>query len=137
MYRKWMPALICLIGLLCALNAIAACIGPTIRLSVAEAPAGASITVTGQYFTDGCHDVGINGRFPPTYPAKGVKILFIQSGKTQEVARVDANEKFELSVVTSVPVNAEAGAAQFLAETIYENHPLRTQPLDFKVTPKR
>lgn len=101
--------------------AVASCIGPQISLSTASASVGGSVTVTGRFFTDGCHDVGINGVFPPTYPAKGVKILFVQGSKTQEIGRVDANKDFEISVTVKVPGGATAGAAEIVAETLYED----------------
>lgn len=129
---RFLLPLICIAGT--SIVVVASCLGPTIALNAAGAPAGGSVIVTGRFFTDGCHDVCINGVCPPTYPAKGVKILFIQFGKTQEVGQVDANKDFEISIRVSIPRDATLGNAEFVAETLYENHLLRTRPVPFTVT---
>jgi len=111
----------------------ASCFGPMISVGASEGEAGTRVTINGKYFVDGCHDVCINGKCPPTFPAKGVKILFIQDERIEEVGRVDANDKFEISVTVKVPENALAGSAQFVAETLYEGHNLRTPKVSFTV----
>ena len=91
--------------------AFAQCIVPRITADASSGQAGAKVTISGKGFMDGCHDVCENGNCPPTFPAKGIRILFVQSGKTTEVGRVDANEKFELTLAVVVPADAKTGAA--------------------------
>jgi hypothetical protein len=117
--------------------AAASCIGPIVTANAGAGAPGFKVTLAGRYFTDGCHDVCINGVCPPTYPAKAIKILFVQGDKTQEIARVDANEKFELNAVATIPANATAGAASIVAETLYEGHLIKTRPIPFTVLDAR
>src|SRR5262245_11804981 len=51
----------------------------------------AAITINGSGFMDACNDVIINGFVTPTFPGKGIKLLFIQGDKTVELGRIDAN----------------------------------------------
>jgi hypothetical protein len=65
---KIMTCLVTLIGLL-LLNqspASASCALPYITLNVSRAVPGGTVTVNGQHFTDGCHDVVIFGRLTRT-----------------------------------------------------------------------
>lgn len=114
--------------------AFAGCLAPTINISVASGVPQSKVTVTGTAFVDGCHDVCVNGVCPPTYPAKGIKIFFIQGNRTQELARVDANERFGISASITIPADAKPGRAEIIAETLYENRLLRTRPVEFSVT---
>ena len=112
---------------------LAGCVGPMISLGVSEGSAGGNVYISGVYFTDGCHDVCINGVCPPTFPAKGIKILFVQGNNTTVIARVDANDRFEFTIPTNIPATAASGEASFVAETLYENRLFRTKPVSFKV----
>jgi hypothetical protein len=112
---------------------IAQCIGPSISTDISNGPAGGKVTVSGKYFTDGCHDVCINGLCPPTLPARQVRILFLQGEKTLEVGHADANAKFELLVTVTIPADAQPGAASFVAENP-ETGNYRTRPVGFNVT---
>ena len=115
--------------------AVADCITPAIKINGNQGPPRAAVTITGEAFKDGCHDVCVNGVCPPTYPAKGIRILFIQGDQTEVVAMVDADKLFQFKTVVAVPASAKAGPAAFAAETLYENRMWRTRPpVEFLVT---
>ena len=93
----------------------------------------ATITVAGRGYTDGCHDVCINGVCPPTFPAQGVRILFIQGDKTIELGKIDADSNFQITLKTSLPADARSGQATIVSEMLYEGRLLRSQPVRFNV----
>ena len=123
---------ICVLILVVSVSYAAAnCPDPVLQASASAAAPGIKVTLTGRYFTDGCHDVGRGSLL--TYPAKGIRILFIQGKKTQEIARVDANAKFEVNTVVTIPANASVGEASIVAESKYEGSH-RTRPIPFTVS---
>jgi hypothetical protein len=92
----------------------------------------ATITVDGRGYTDGCHDVCINGVCPPTFPAKGIRLLFIQ-GETVELGKIDADNSFRISYKTSLPAGARNGEAAIVTETLYGAQWVRSLPVVFIV----
>ncbi|HTG73277.1 MAG TPA: hypothetical protein VMB70_05890, partial [Terriglobia bacterium] len=86
---------------------------------------------------DGCNDVCINGRCPPTYPAKGIRLLFNQFDKTVELSKIDADRDFRFSLKTNLPRDAVSGPATIVAETLYGRHTIRTSPILFTVAGTR
>ena len=107
--------------------------GVRIETTPSLAP-GASVTVTGSGLMDGCHDVCINGVCPPTFPAKGIKLLFVQGDRTVELGKVDADSSFRISHKTSLPADARSGEATIVVETLYDGRWIRTRPVTFTVT---
>jgi len=97
---------------------------------------GAVVTIRGSGFTDGCHDVCFNGVCPPTFPAKGIRLLFIQGDKTVELVRVDASADFQFSQKATLPGDAKAGPATIVAELAYEGR-YRTTPISFTIATGR
>jgi hypothetical protein len=86
---------------------------------------------------DACNDVCVNGVCPPTFPAKGIKLLFIQGDKTVELGRVDANSDFKFSLKATLPADATSGPATILAETLYGRRLMRTEPIAITIAAKR
>jgi len=107
--------------------------GVRIQSTPSLAP-GASVTVTGSGLMDGCHDVCINGVCPPTFPARGIRVLFVQGERTVELGKVDADSSFRISYKASLPADARSGEATIVVETLYGGRWTRTRPVTFTVT---
>lgn len=97
----------------CLVPAAEAGCGVASRLFLKESSAdpGVKVTLTGVGFTE-CNDVPEGVRNPPVK----VRIHFVQGKGKVEVARVDANEKSEISAVVTIPQDALPGTASFVAE---------------------
>jgi hypothetical protein len=103
--------------------------GPMLSTSEKTVEPGGKISVTGKYFVGVCNDVAINGIRRPHVPAKDVVIYLVQGNRRQEVARIDANEKNEISAVVTIPADAVAGTATLLAEFKAEaGYAVKVQP---------
>jgi hypothetical protein len=111
--------------------------GPTLATSEASAAPAARVTVKGKYFVGVCNDIrfGPNDTRPFSLPAKRIAIYFVQGDRRQEVARVDADDKKEISAVILIPADAIAGpatiVAEFKAEAGYE---VKVRPIAFVVS---
>ena len=112
--------------------------GPILSVSEKTGEPGAKVTVTGKYFVGVCNDVRGPGDVRPiSLPAKGVVIYLVQGDRRQEVARVDANEKNELSAVVTIPSDAAAGPATLLAEYKAEaRYAVKVQPAPLTISPR-
>ena len=111
--------------------------GPIFASSEASAAPAARVTVTGKFFFGVCNDIrfGLNDTRPRTLPAKSVAIYFVQGDRRQEVARVDANDKNEISAVIAVPADATAGTATIVAELKNEaGYEVKVRPIAFAVS---
>jgi hypothetical protein len=114
--------------------------GPVLSVTEKTGEPGAKVTVTGKYFVGVCNDVRVPGDVRPiSLPAKGVTIYIVQGDRRQEVARVDANEKNEFSVVVTIPADAAPGPATLLAEynKAESDYSVKVQPLSFTISAGR
>jgi hypothetical protein len=133
-----MKFVLCLVGLfamvvLCQSTAEAICLGPSLSVTATSAVPGGTMKVIGELFTDGCHDVIINGYRPPTLPAKNVRFFLVQGDRTVQIGAADADKDFKISVTLTIPVNTELGEA-----TIFADAPggAKTKPAAFRVIAK-
>jgi hypothetical protein len=118
-----------LLALLGAEVTLAECVPPWFGVSVREAAPNAPIAITGQYFKDRCNDEG-----GPAFPARDIRILFVQDDRRQEVGRVDANRQFEIpETAVTIPKDAKRGSASIVVETVYGGAKLEI-PVSITVT---
>ena len=129
---KFSSSFVLLAGLILSapIQGEAACVGPMLRHNLGSGAPGTTVEISGQLFTDGCHDVVINGNRIPTLPAKNVRIMFRQGDVLQQLAVVDADKDFAFTLTVTIPASAVPGEAVFIAE-----HPWgKTVPLNFTIT---
>lgn len=129
--------LVALIGLL-LLNqspASAQCALPFITLNVSSVAPGGTVTLSGQHFTDGCHDLVIPFPFhvARTRPVKKVRLFLVQGSHSEQIGTVDADKKFKISAKLTIPANSPLGDATIVAEVPGYG---KIQPVAFRVTPK-
>lgn len=131
---KFTMCLAGLIGLL-LLNqspSSAQCIGPYITLNISSVAPGGMVTVIGRYFTDGCHDVVLNGVVTPTLPAKNVRLFLVQGSHIEQIGTVDADKTFKISATLTIPANTPVGDATIIADSGYA----KTRPVAISVKAK-
>jgi hypothetical protein len=106
-------------------------VGPTIALKESSAAQGGKLTLRGSGFAP-CNDVGINGARPAMAPMTGLRVYFVQGKRRLEIGRVDANGKFEISALISIPHDAAPGPATIEVQPwIFGSKPLAAP---FRVT---
>jgi len=110
----------------------AQCTGPRLGYTLASGAPGIKLKLLGEFFTDGCHDLIINGQREPTLSAKNIRIIFKQGDHTEQLTAVDADKDYSFSVTVTIPANANPGEAFFFAE--YPSG--KTRPLAFTVIAK-
>ena len=111
---------------------LAKCAPPHIGISVKEAAPNGLITIKGESFRDRCNDTG-----GTAFPAKDIRILFVQGDLKTEVGRVDANSSFEIpATIVTIPKDAKRGSASIVVETVYERARLEI-PASITVTPEK
>ena len=126
-----MIAGVLLLSILSAGVSLAKCAPPHIGISVKEAAPNSLITITGKSFRDRCNDDG-----GTAFPAKDIRILFVQGDLKTELGRVDANSSFEIpSTIVTIPKDAKRGSASIIVETVYERARLEI-PASITVTPQ-
>ena len=86
------------------------CPDPAIEVKPARGAAGTKFRLGGHNFSSGCDRVRIT-------PARGVRIYFLQSGKTWRLSTLDADRGLTFETRLIVPVDAEPGPATLRATT--------------------
>ena len=97
-------------------TAQASCAGPEIDVSPKTALASGQLTMTGRGFAAGCNDTIINGQTPPAAaPTTGIRLVFVQNGRSASLGTVDANAQYTFNSVVAVPAWARPGQASVRA----------------------
>jgi len=93
--------------------ATASCVAPTARLRPSRVTRGATLTITGQYFGDGCADTGTvaPGAGALGEPLTGLVIAIDQADREYIVATGSADDRYEFSVDVVVPAGLQPGQA--------------------------
>lgn len=103
------------IGTLAATPAGAACAGPQLTVDPLSGPAGATVTLHGEFFGTDCIDTGPNPGLGA--PAQDIALYFVQDDVPVEVATVDADTNYEFTVEVTVPSEATEGPAVFATDS--------------------
>lgn len=91
-------------------GAAASCVAPLVVLSTDQVAAGDPLTVTGEWWTDGCNDTGQSAGVQAG--AIDVPVVFVQSGREVELTTVDGTgQRFEVRADVTVPADAVPGQA--------------------------
>ena len=104
-----------------AAGAAVGCPGPYLEVEPARAAPGASFRLHGHNFSAGCEGIRIK-------PAKGIRIYFLQGGRTWRMANVDADRDLAFAIRLRVPADAEPGRATVRA-TIRSGEPVEKRLL--------
>jgi hypothetical protein len=97
----------------------ASCVAPMLTVKPAKVHAGDEVTVTGEWFADGCNDTVVNGETPQPPPAfTDMTIEFHQGDKTWPVATdVDAEgEHYAFETTVQIPDDVHEGKATMQAK---------------------
>lgn len=92
----------------------AACAGPNIVTTTGAFDRGATITVIGSAFGDGCYDI----ETPPTgqgglgRPVQDIEVALVQGDQSVPLARGDADEEYRFHVDAVIPPTARPGHAR-------------------------
>jgi len=94
-------------------TATAACPVPTVKFRPTRVARGATVTITGQHFGDGCPDTGTlpEGAGELGEPLTGLVIVIDQGDREYVVANGSADDAYEFSVDIVVPAGLEPGQA--------------------------
>ena len=114
----------------------ARCRRPNVSVSVVRGARGSTLTVSGQYFWEVCHDtddlIGV-----PMTGAKNIRILLKQGDRSTLLTTLDADSDLRFSTIVEIPKNAELGRATFVAVAnayaLYERLEERPNPVEFEV----
>lgn len=90
-----------------ATPAAASCVGPSLAVEPASAPAGSPVTVTGQAWAVFCADTG-NG----PAPADRVALAVVQGSRTVSLGTVQAGLDLAFREVVRLPADLAPGAAE-------------------------
>jgi hypothetical protein len=98
-------------------GADADCSGPTVHVTPRSGPPGSPVVVTGEAFGDACHDVNP----PPTSilgnPLQDIEVTFTAAASAPVVLGVvDADENYQFTLETAVPLDAAVGTGSFGAD---------------------
>jgi len=98
-------------------TAQASCLGPLSEVSPKTVQASGQLTITGRGFAATCNDVIINGQTPlPAKPSTGIRLVFVQNGRSAVLGRVDADQQYRIRRVVIVPTWARPGPASVRAD---------------------
>ncbi len=115
MVRPWLA-----LGLIGAafvpVPAAASCAGPSIEVQPDVLEPGDQLHVAGEFFLDGCNDVGVGSSCnpipqapEPEPPMTGVRLELRGGGEVVDAAEVDADSSGRLGATLTLPADAKAG----------------------------
>lgn len=89
-----------------------ACAGPSLSVTPTHVKPGGGVNVTGNWFQEGCRDVGVNGRMQgSTRTMHNIQIILVQESRKWTLASVDAGADASFQVQLRLPTNLSAGNA--------------------------
>lgn len=116
--------------------ATASCAGPTVEVQPNTVQPGDEVRVRGQYFIDGCDDVGGgNACGAPVAreeeePMRGVRFELRREGETIDAVQVDADAQGDLEATLNVPADSTPGRYHVVSlyrGNVQERVPVRIQ----------